>query len=261
MVSLEVREGTKRFPDGTVALDQVSFRVSPGVGAVLLGHNGSGKSTLLRCISGLEPLTSGQVRLGGSEWLYLKKREQRKMRSQIGMVFQKFHLVGNVSVLQNVLFGSLGKRRVPLTAFAPFASKQDRFKAMECLERVGLSHLAAQRTDTLSGGQQQRVAIARMLMQEPAIVLADEPVASLDPKSGREVMELLWGVVREQGWTLICTLHQLDLAMEYGDQIIALKRGKKVLDCQKEEINEQQLDGLYTDQDEIGGVGSHEQTG
>ena len=156
------------------------------------------------------------------------KKALKNTRKKIGMVFQHFHLIDNLSVFQNVLFGALG-REGTIGTFAPFASKKIRFQAMECLERVGLSHLAKRRADQLSGGQKQRVAIARMLMQESKVVLADEPIASLDPKAGREVMDLLWDVIRENGMTVVCVLHQVDIALEYGDRVIGLKKGEVLI--------------------------------
>jgi len=150
-----------------------------------------------------------------------------------------------LSVFQNVLFGALGEVKTPFHTFATFASNELRNKAMECLCRVGLAHLARKRADQLSGGQKQRVAIARMLMQDPKIVLADEPIASLDPKAGREVMDLLFDIVREKKLTVVCILHQLEIAMQYSDRIIALKNGQVVIDENREAIEVGAFDCLY----------------
>ncbi|WP_100374264.1 phosphonate ABC transporter ATP-binding protein [Bacillus sp. FJAT-45037] len=245
MLSLSVKNISKTFPDGTEALKGINFDVKAGEGVVLLGHNGSGKSTLFRCISQFEKPTDGQIYFNDQEATKLSKRKLRPLRKRIGMVFQHFHLIPNLSVHQNVLFGALGQTNFSMQTFAPFASKELRLEAMECLDRVGLSHLAKRRADQLSGGQQQRVAIARMLMQKPEIVLADEPIASLDPKAGREVMELLWSITRERNLTIIAILHQMDIAMEFGERIIALKKGDKVIDAPVDEINRQQLEDLY----------------
>lgn len=245
MISLEVTNVSKVFPDGTKALDNVSFSVLPGEAVVLLGHNGSGKSTIFRCITGFEKPSEGIITIGDTDITKYNKRKLRPIRKKVGMVFQHFHLIYNISVFQNVLFGALGHVNYSFQTFAPLASNDLRDKAMDCLDRVGLSHLAKRRADQLSGGQQQRVAIARMIMQDPEIVLADEPIASLDPKAGREVMDLLWEIVEEKNLTVICVLHQLAIAKEYGKRIIALKKGKVVVDDKIEHIDDQFLVDLY----------------
>ncbi len=245
MLSLKISDLTKVYPNGTVALDQVSFSAQPGEGIVLLGANGSGKSTLLRCILGLETATSGGISIGNWQLSKLNAQQLRQMRSQVGMVFQKFHLVGSLSAFHNVLQGALGRSRGPRYWFPATAPETERKKAMECLDRVNLSHIAQQRADTLSGGQQQRVAIARTLMQHPKLILVDEPVASLDPQAGREVMDLLWSIIREQELTVICTLHQLELAKEYGDRIIGLRDGKIHIDTTVKSLEDQDLTLLY----------------
>lgn len=245
MLSLKISELTKTYPNGTTALNRVSFSAQPGEGIVLLGANGSGKSTLLRCILGLETATSGDIWIGNWQLTKLKPKQLRQMRSFIGMVFQKFHLVGSLSAFHNVLHGALGRSTSPRYWFPATTPEKERKQAMECLERVNLAHLAQQRVDTLSGGQQQRVAIARTLMQQPKLILVDEPVASLDPQAGKEVMDLLWSIVREQKLTVICTLHQLELAQEYGDRLIGLRDGKIQLDTAVSHLNPQDLGNLY----------------
>ncbi|MGK7880592.1 MAG: phosphonate ABC transporter ATP-binding protein [Crocosphaera sp.] len=245
MLLLKISDLTKVYPNGTVALDQVSFSAQPGEGIVLLGANGSGKSTLLRCILGLETATSGDISIGNWQLSQLNAQQLRQMRSQVGMVFQKFHLVGSLSAFHNVLHGALGRSSSPRYWFPATAPEIERKRAMECLDRVNLSHIAQQRADTLSGGQQQRVAIARTLMQHPKLILVDEPVASLDPQAGREVMDLLWSIIREQGLTVICTLHQLELAKEYGGRIIGLREGKMHMDTTVKSLEDQDLTLLY----------------
>jgi phosphonate transport system ATP-binding protein len=251
VIPLSVHNVCKEFPDGTRALNGVSFTVNPGEGTVLLGSNGSGKTTLLRCINGLETATSGQIVVDDVDVIDAKRRKARRslrrVRLQVGMVFQKFHLIDNLGVLQNVLFGSLGRTHNPVKAFSMMASREERMRAMACLDRVGLADLAKRRADALSGGQRQRVAIARMLMQDPQIVLADEPIASLDPKSGREVMDLLWEIVRERQLTVVCALHQLEIAQEYGDRLIGLRHGNLVMDTAANRIDPAQLQRLYDD--------------
>ena len=245
MLSLKISDLTKVYPNGTVALDQVSFSAQPGEGIVLLGANGSGKSTLLRCILGLETATSGDISIGNWQLSQLNAQQLRQMRSQVGMVFQKFHLVGSLSAFHNVLHGALGRSSSPRYWFPATAPEIERKRAMECLDRVNLSHIAKQRADTLSGGQQQRVAIARTLMQHPKLILVDDPVASLDPQAGREVMDLLWSIVKEQGLTVICTLHQLEFAKEYSDRIIGLQNGKIHMDTTVKSLEDQDLTLLY----------------
>ncbi|MBU9723464.1 MULTISPECIES: phosphonate ABC transporter ATP-binding protein [Bacillaceae] len=245
MNTIEIQNLSKVYPDGTKALNNVSFNVKPGEAVVLLGHNGSGKSTLFRCITSFEKPTEGQIKIDGVNITKLSKGKLRPIRKKVGMVFQHFNLINNLSVFQNVLSGAMGKVRFAFQTFAPLASKELRREAMECLERVGLSDLAKRRADQLSGGQQQRVAIARMLMQNPQVVLADEPIASLDPKAGREVMDLLWEIVRERGLTVVCILHQMDIAKEYGDRIVALKSGKVVIDDHIHDLNDELMASLY----------------
>ncbi|MBK5935543.1 MULTISPECIES: phosphonate ABC transporter ATP-binding protein [Halorhodospira] len=223
----------------------IDFRMEAGEGVVLLGANGCGKSTLMRCISGLERPQQGGVRVLGTDLAQAGRRSLREARTRIGMVFQKFNLVQNLSVFQNVLYGASGRHRSFWSVTAPFAAAEERDYAMHCLERVNLADRAGQRADQLSGGQQQRVAIARTLMQQPTVVLADEPVASLDPRSAREVMELLWGIVREERLSLLCCLHQLDFAEEFGERALGMKAGRIVLDRPMADIRRAELDALY----------------
>jgi phosphonate transport system ATP-binding protein len=245
MRSLQVNQLTKVYANNTLALNQVSFEARPGESIVILGANGSGKSTLLRCMIGLETPTSGQVFLGNSEITALSNARLRTVRRHVGMVFQHFNLVKNLSAFHNVLQGALGRSRGPWYWFPATAPAAERQRAMDCLAQVHLADLATQRVDTLSGGQQQRVAIARMLMQNPDIVLVDEPVASLDPKAGREVMDLLYSIVRERGLTMVCNLHQLDLATTYADRIIGLSSGQVALDEPVTQVNADALGWLY----------------
>ena len=249
MTAITVNNLTKIYDDGNKALNDVNFSIPAGQGVTILGHNGSGKSTLFRCLTSFEKISQGNIIIDGQDITRLSKKDLRKLRKQVGMVFQHFNLVNNLSVFQNVLFGALGEAKSTFHTFSFFASDELRSKAMECLDRVGLAHLAKRRADQLSGGQKQRVAIARMLMQDPKIVLADEPIASLDPKAGREVMDLLFDIVKEKKLTVVCILHQLDIAMEYSDRIIALKASQKVIDAKTSEVNQVALQNLY-DQEE-----------
>jgi phosphonate transport system ATP-binding protein len=224
----------------------LDLHIKSGEGVVLLGANGCGKSTLMRCMNGLETAQAGSISIGDEVVTRVRGRALRQVRQRVGVVFQQFNLVENLSVLQNVLYGAMG--RYPggmLRVWASIAPTELRAKAMDCLERVGMANNAGSRCRELSGGQQQRVAIARMLMQEPDVILADEPVASLDPKAGREVMDLLWEVVRERRLTVFCTLHQLELATEYADRIVGMKAGEIVLDSQTEAADSDRLADLY----------------
>lgn len=224
----------------------LEFDVQKGEGVVLLGANGCGKSTMMRCLNGLTPVNEGTIAINDVTLQTASRRQLKAVRRQVGEVFQQFNLVDNLSVFQNVLYGAIGRQRWGLLgAISPLATAEERDKAMACLERVSLADKAAHRADALSGGQQQRVAIARMLMQEADIVLADEPIASLDPKSGREVMDLLWDVVRERGLTVICTLHQLDVALEYGERFLGMKAGKIEIDAQRSDVDKDRLNTLY----------------
>lgn len=244
---IRVENLSHRYPDGTEALADLSLSVDQGEAVVLLGHNASGKSTLLKALTRMIEPTSGEIALDGTNVVGASARDLRDLRRRVGTVFQSINLVDQVSVLTNVGHGALGRTGSPRQWFAWTASSDLRDEAMVCLERVGLAAFASRRADQLSGGQRQRVAIARMLMQRPTVVLADEPVAALDPRAGREVMDLLWQVVAEEKLTLVCTLHQLELAEAYGDRIVALKRGRMLLDGRMRELSRHDLAGLYMD--------------
>jgi phosphonate transport system ATP-binding protein len=229
---------------GNWALKQVSFDVPQGQVVVLLGSSGSGKSTLLRHVDGFENPTTGQIWVHGQLVNGLKNTPLRKLRSQIGFIFQRFELVGPLSALENVLTGASARIRGPRLGAWTYP-KALRNEAMEQLERVGLAQFAAQRTDTLSGGQLQRVAIARALMQHPSILLADEPVSSLDPESSHEVMTLIREIAARDGLTVLCSLHQVELALSWGDRIVGLRQGEVVLDTPTELVTKDQVLPLY----------------
>ena len=236
----------KTYRNGTQALTDIDFTARAGETVVLLGANGSGKSTLQKCLNGLVEPSSGSVEVLGIQVTTANKRQLTQLRAQVGMVHQRINLVRELSVLTNVIHGSLGRAPSPRNWFGSTAKKVQRDEAMEALERVGLAGVAGQRAEQLSGGQQQRVAIARMLMQRPRIVLADEPVAALDPHAGRTVMDMLWEITEENNLTLICTLHQLELARTYGSRIVALRNGHLDIDGHISELADNQLEGLYT---------------
>lgn len=220
---------TKDFGGGVLGLDDVTAGFRTGGITVLLGLSGSGKSTLLRHINGLHNPTSGTVRVLGEDIGSLGKKGMRALRRDIGVIFQSFNLVGPMSVLENVCTGQLGSLKGPRISLMMYP-KSVRREALEKLDRVGLADRAHQRADTLSGGQQQRVAIARALMQHPRVLLADEPVASLDPVSSRDVMHLLQQISVEDNLTVISSLHQVQLAIDFADRIVGLRNGRTVLD-------------------------------
>ncbi len=228
MVSIRGVSKTYTGAGGTVALRDVSVDVKEGEFLVILGPSGAGKSTLMRCINRLVEPTSGKVYLNRRE-VTSQKRELRAVRRQVGMVFQQFNLVKRLSVLTNVLSGRLAYHTVWRSLFYSF-SRQDKQIAIECLARVNMEHKAFQRADTLSGGEQQRVAIARALAQEPKVILADEPVASLDPKIARQVLTYLKQIAGELGITVLCNLHQVEYAREYAERVVGLSHGTIVFD-------------------------------
>lgn len=235
---------SKKFPNGTLAVDNVSFDVPAGQVLGLLGLSGSGKSTLMRLINGLHQPTSGHVSVLGAVIDECSPSELRDARRNIGFVFQQFGLVGRMTCIENVLVGSLGRLRGPRLGVRMYP-KALRVKALERLERVGLLAQAFQRADTLSGGQMQRVAIARSLMQEPKVLLADEPVASLDPESSVQVLDLISQIAREDGMTVICSLHQVELAVGRTDRLIGLRDGRVVLDKMTAGTDQESVMSLY----------------
>jgi len=243
--AIELTGVTKRFGPDVLGLDDVSLTVPAGEVVVLLGLSGSGKSTLLRHVDGLQQPTSGSVRVLGVEVTTAGGRELRALRRRIGFIFQQFDLVGSRTVLENVCTGALGRLRGPRLGL-PSYPKSLRREALEHLDRVGLADRAFQRADTLSGGQQQRVAVARALMQQPEVLLADEPVASLDPESSTQVMDLLKSISREHNLTVLCSLHQVDLALGWGDRIIGLRTGRTVLDLPTTGLDREQVMAVYS---------------
>lgn len=241
---LEVKNLTKVYDDGTVALKDVSFTVEDGEFLVVIGLSGSGKSTLLRCINRLVEPTSGQIIWDGEDITAANQDQLRRIRRQIGMIFQQFNLVNRLTVMTNVMTGRLGYTNT-LRSILGRWSKADREQAMRSLELVGIADKAKNRADELSGGQQQRVGIARALMQEPRLLLADEPVASLDPATSHSVMKYVELLNREHSVTVVCSLHFLSLARQYGTRIIALKAGELVFDGSPSEIDDQRFEAIY----------------
>ncbi len=226
---LQIRNLEKTFPNGVKALKGVSFDVKKGEFLVVIGLSGSGKSTMLRCLNRLHDPTGGSVLFHDDDIVKMKGGEVRTLKKRIGMIFQHFNLVDRHSVLSNVLTGALS-RTGSMTSILGLWPEADKKRALEYLKLVGIADKAYIRADQLSGGQKQRVAIARSLMQNPEILLADEPVASLDPATCHSVMEYLKKVNRELGITLICNLHFLSLVRQYADRVVALRGGELVYD-------------------------------
>ncbi|MGA7097041.1 MAG: phosphonate ABC transporter ATP-binding protein [Acidimicrobiia bacterium] len=241
---LQVKNLTKVYDDGTVALEDVSFEVPEGQFLAVIGLSGSGKSTLLRCINRLIDPTEGQILWKGEDITAANHEDLRNIRRRIGMVFQHFNLVHRSKVITNVLAGRLGYTSPALSVVNRF-SKTDREEAMRLLERVGLEEKAHNRSEELSGGQQQRVGIARAMMQEPDMILADEPVASLDPVLAHSIMQFLETINRDDGVTVLCSLHFLDLVQRYGQQVIALNEGRKVFEGTPSEIDDEMFKEIY----------------
>ena len=241
---LKIEKLTKVYPDGTRALHEIDLTVPDGQFVVIIGLSGSGKSTLMRCINRLVMPTGGKIWLDGADIAAASPTQMRHIRRNIGMIFQHFNLVNRSSVLTNVLSGRLGYAATVPTLFHHF-SREDMARAYHNLERVGILEKAYNRADTLSGGQRQRVGIARALMQEPKLMLADEPVASLDPATSHSVMKYLEQINKEDGITVLCNLHFLSLARRYADRVIALKAGEIVFDGPAQEINDARFKAIY----------------
>lgn len=241
---ISIRQLTKHYGSNTV-LRGVDLDVAAGEFVVVLGQSGAGKSTLLRCINRLVQADSGTLTVAGMDALTC--RDTSALRRQAAMIFQHHNVVPRLSVLKNVLTGRLGAVST-LTSILQLFSREDVALAMQCLERVELVHKARERTDALSGGQMQRVGIARALAQRPKVILADEPVASLDPNTARLVLQYLRDATRELGITVVCNLHQVDYAREFGDRIVGLAHGKLVYDGNAAQMTEADLQRIYPGQ-------------
>src|SRR5437016_3835556 len=241
---LSIQNLGKVYPRRTRAIDDVSLDIEHGEFVVLIGLSGSGKSSLLRCINRLVEPTGGRVIFEGADITRARGGELRRIRRRIGMIFQQFNLVRRTSVLSNTLAGRLGYRSALRTIIGR-PSREDVAAAFENLGRVGIADKAFARADALSGGQQQRVGIARALMQHPELMLADEPVASLDPATSHSVMKYLEEINKKDGITVICSLHFLSLARRYGTRVIALKGGKVAFDGLPVDIDELRFKEIY----------------
>ena len=241
---LEVNGLSKIYPNGYEALSDLSFSVRPGEFVCVIGRSGAGKSTLLRCINGLIPLTRGSVRIDGTDIASLSEEGKLALRRRIGFIFQEFHLVDRLSVLQNVLTGRLGYINNFYSMIGYFG-REHREKALECLGRVNMLQRATYRSDNLSGGEKQRVAIARALAQEPLILLADEPVASLDPELSWSVMGDLLKATRDLGLATLVNIHDIETAKHFADRIIGIARGHILYDGLPADLTDARLQEIY----------------
>ncbi|WP_181064282.1 phosphonate ABC transporter ATP-binding protein [Pseudoclavibacter sp. AY1F1] len=233
--------------DETTVLDGVDLDLHPGEMVALLGASGSGKSTLMRSLTGFAPITGGTARVAGHDVTNLRRGELRQLRAGVGQVFQQFNLIPRLSVLTNVLTGTLHSAG-PINLIGGFSSEH-RKRAMELLDRVGIAHKAKDPARSLSGGQQQRVAIARALMQQPRVILADEPVASLDPKLADSVLELLRDIATRDGIPVLVSLHVLPLALRHTDRIIGLRHGEMLVSAPTGALDADKLSVLYDDEE------------
>lgn len=246
---LSIRNLVKTYPNGVQALKGVSFDVKRGEFLVVIGLSGSGKSTMLRCINRLHKPTSGEILFNSrtgekTDIAKIDDSQTRELRGKVGMIFQHFNIINRHSVLNNVMYGSLGRTGTFKSMFGMF-SKEDRENAQKYLQLVGIGDKGHYRAGQLSGGQQQRVAIARALTQNPEILLADEPVASLDPATCHTVMDYLRRVNQELGLTIICNLHFLSLVRQYATRVVALKGGQLVYQGDPKEIDEAWFSKIY----------------
>ncbi|EGL81720.1 phosphonate ABC transporter, ATPase subunit [Caldalkalibacillus thermarum TA2.A1] len=256
---IEFKNVSLVYPNGHQGLKNINLKINEGEFVVVVGLSGAGKSTLIRSINQLVKPTSGELYFDGEDTLKFNERQLRKMRTKIGMIFQNYNLVRRMSVLRNVLSGVLG-RTSTLRSMLGLFRQEDIQLAMESLRRVGIEDKAYSRADQLSGGQQQRVSIARALTQKPKLILADEPVASLDPPTSHQVMKDLKRINREDKLTIIVNLHFIDMAMEYADRIIGMRAGEIVFDGPAEEVTEKTFEEIYgrpiKEDDLLGGADS-----
>ncbi|HXV79001.1 MAG TPA: phosphonate ABC transporter ATP-binding protein [Candidatus Binatia bacterium] len=255
MTILEIKDLHKAYGENIQVLRGINLRIEQGEFVCILGPSGAGKSTLLRCVNRLIEASSGAVLVprgllgfeedgARADVLKLTSGELRSLRRKVGMVFQQFNIVKRLSVIENVLSGGLGYKPGLRSIFRIF-SREEKRQALTNLKRVGLLDHAYKRADQLSGGEQQRVAIARTLMQRPALILADEPVASLDPKLSRIVLDILKRVCREDGITALVSLHTLELTREYADRIVGLKQGQIFFDGAARDLTDAIVDSVY----------------
>ena len=249
---IQLKDVSKIYDNGTVGLKDINLTINKGEFVVVVGLSGAGKSTLLRSINRLHDITSGDILIDGKSITSAKGKNLRKLRRDIGMIFQNFNLVKRSSVLRNVLVGRVAYYPTWKTTFNLF-DKEDKQKAYEALQQVDLADKVYARADELSGGQQQRVAIARVLMQNPKIILADEPTASLDPQTSVRVMNDLKMLNKKYGMTVVANLHSIELAQQFGERVIGIRAGQVVYDGKMKDTPKSVFTNIYN-----GGNGSEE---
>ena len=238
---LEINNLTKTFANGTPALKGINLKINKGEFVSILGRSGSGKTTLLRSINGLETASGGEIYLDNKQ---VNLETINEVQNKTGMIFQEFNLINNLSAINNVLTGLLNSSNKFLSLFYLF-SKDQKIDALKSLETVGLLEKSYNRSDELSGGQRQRVGIARAIIKKPLLLLADEPVASLDPKAADLILSLLKKINKEYGTTILCNLHQVDLAKKYSDRVVGLVDGKVIFNEKSNDIDENVLEKIY----------------
>jgi phosphonate transport system ATP-binding protein len=245
MPLLELRNITKYYlSKAAAALDDVSIAVNPGEFVAVIGPSGAGKSTLLRCINRMIEPTSGEIRFDDVVASQLNKWALRKLRTKIGMIFQHYNLVDRLTVIENVLHGRLGYKSTLAGIFGRY-SKEEKKQAFEIINLLGLNDQIYQRCDRLSGGQKQRVGIARALLQNPKLILCDEPIASLDPNAAQIIMNHLKNISNQFGITVMVNLHQVNMALRYADRILGVNQGKIIFDGPPAELTDAQIAAIY----------------
>ncbi|MDU1844473.1 MAG: phosphonate ABC transporter ATP-binding protein [Niallia nealsonii] len=255
---LEINHVSKQFGNDTKALSDISFSVNEGEFVSIIGPSGAGKSTLLRCINRMIDASNGEIIFDNSNVLNLKKKQLKMVRTKIGMIFQHYNLVNRLSVIENTLHGNLGKKST-LAGVLGLYSQEEKEQAVEILSVLGLQEHMYKRADQLSGGQKQRVGIARALIQNPRMMLCDEPIASLDPNSAKVIMDHLQNISSKMGITVLVNLHQVDVALKYSDKIIGINRGQVVYNGSPNNITKEDIQRIYGSEAEdlifdVGGI-------
>ena len=245
---LSVKNISKEYNNGITALKNVSFDVEKGEFISIIGPSGSGKSTLLRSINKMIDISKGSILFENRNIEKLKKKEIELVRREIGMIFQNYNLVERLTVIENVLHGRLGYKSV-FSGILGIYSEEEKKEAFNFLEKVNMTKYAYQKCNELSGGQKQRVGIARAIMQKPKLLLCDEPIASLDPKTAENIMDYLKKIVTELKITCIINLHQVDIAKKYSNRIIALNKGEKIFDDKPEYLTDDMIEFIYKDEE------------
>ncbi len=238
----------KTYPNGTRALKNINFALQNNEFVSIIGSSGAGKSTFLRCLNRLITPTEGSIELQGNDISYGNGARLKQVRQRVGMIFQQFNLVPRLSVLNNVLTGRLRFNLTPISyclSILRSFPKSEKEIAFECLKQVGIEHIAFERADKLSGGQQQRVAIARTLAQEPNVFLADEPIASLDPRSAEKVMQILIEINQSRNIPVVVNLHHIDFALRYGKRIIGMADGEMIFDGSEKDLTPETTAWIY----------------